>query len=402
MIRFLIISAFCFAAPFLASAQDVDPGKLESLKQEQEKQEKLEKSIKAKREAAQKEIKGLKKKLLKSSSSIQSLESQQAAARDQLSELLAQKDVIGGGISENKKSLQNLLAALQRIENNPPPALAAGPNDAANAARAGILMSGLSQQIETRVADLLTELKALDTVEVDILLAQEELEKSKQEIQKQRSSLQSSVDKKNKLEQSLAGDFDQARKRSKALANEAKTLTDLIVSLEIKTRDLEPRLKPDPNAPSKPSKPASSYVAKPLKLDPDALRFINAKGKLSAPVNGRLAKRYSSSHPGLTVRVAGESQVTAPISGRVDFAGPFKDYDNVVILNVGDGYFVLLTGLNQLYVQNGSMVSRGEAVGLMTVNSRSGLDLYIEVRKNGSTIDPAPWFGTTFAKQRNG
>ena len=71
-------------------------------------------------------------------------------------------------------------------------------------------------------------------------------------------------------------------------------------------------------------------------------------------------------------------------------------------MNVDDGYFVLLTGLGELYVQNGTNVSAGEAVGLMPVNSQSDEKLYIEVRKNGSTADPLPWFGTAFAKSARG
>ena len=132
------------------------------------------------------------------------------------------------------------------------------------------------------------------------------------------------------------------------------------------------------------------------------MRFSASKGRLFSPVTGTLKKKYSTAHPGITVETAGNAEVFAPAAGRVDFAGAFKNYGNVVIINVSDGYFVLLTGLGQLHVQGNSEVSAGDSVALMPVNSSSNEKLYIEVRKNGSTRDPVPWFGTTFAHVNNG
>ena len=79
----------------------------------------------------------------------------------------------------------------------------------------------------------------------------------------------------------------------------------------------------------------------------------------------------------------------APYAGRVEFSGPFKNYDNVIILNVGDGYFVLLTGLERLNVSAGERVKRGEPVGAMPQEPNA--ELYIELRKNGSPVNPEPW-----------
>lgn len=400
MFRFFILSLLVLNCA-QAAAQEVDPNRLETIKQEREAQSKIEKALQSERAKAQKEIQSIKKKLLKNASEIRKLEIRINDTQSKLNDLLDEKSGLEVSILEDKNSLQGLLAALQRIENNPPPALAAGPQDAANAARAGILMSSLSRQMDQRVAELSKQLEALKLIETEIIHTKEDLTAAKQKIESRRESLESDVDVKNKFERGLADDFELAKKKRETLAAEAKSLEDLISSLEILARDIEPRLKPDPNAPDpEPSK--GSKTTKPLKLDPDALRFINAHGKLTAPVIGKIIKRYSASHPGLTVKVSSESQVSAPIAGRVDFAGPFKNFDNVVIINVGDGYFVLLTGLDQLYVQNEATVAQGEPIGLMSVNSPSSSELYIEVRKNRSTVDPTPWFGNTFAKQKNG
>jgi septal ring factor EnvC (AmiA/AmiB activator) len=99
----------------------------------------------------------------------------------------------------------------------------------------------------------------------------------------------------------------------------------------------------------------------------------------------------------MTVTASSKSQVVAPASARVEFAGDFKNYDKVVILNMDDGYFLLLTGLGETFPETGEIVSAGQPLGLMPFNPKNKTELYIELRKDGATINPKPWLGTAFA-----
>ena len=96
---------------------------------------------------------------------------------------------------------------------------------------------------------------------------------------------------------------------------------------------------------------------------------------------------------GITLQTSARAQVIAPYAGRIEFAGAFKNYDNVVILNVGGGYFILLTGIGETYVETGENILIGEPLGLMPFNTKDRAELYIEFRKNGGTINPKPWLG---------
>jgi len=126
--------------------------------------------------------------------------------------------------------------------------------------------------------------------------------------------------------------------------------------------------------------------------------FSKAKGKLQSPVSsGHIIRNYGGSEKGITIKSQAQAQVVAPYAGRIEFAGAFKNYDNVVIINVGDGYFILLTGLEESYVESGENINMGEPVGLLPFKENRSANLYIEFRKSGATIDPKPWLGAALA-----
>jgi septal ring factor EnvC (AmiA/AmiB activator) len=97
-----------------------------------------------------------------------------------------------------------------------------------------------------------------------------------------------------------------------------------------------------------------------------------------------------------------EAQVVAPADGWVLYTGPYLNYGQIVILNSGGNYTVLLAGLEQVSVAIGQFVLMGEPVGTMgsrtigrTVTTSAGNDqptLYIELRQNNEPLDPTGWW----------
>jgi murein hydrolase activator len=142
--------------------------------------------------------------------------------------------------------------------------------------------------------------------------------------------------------------------------------------------------------------------------------FSAAKGRLPLPVDGVLLSGFGAAdaagvaRPGLLVAAAPRALVTAPWPGTVRYAGPLLDYGNVVILEPEAGYLLVLAGLGDLFAASGSVVRQDDPLGLMSgqdvatqgnliaeaaPDSRSRPEtLYIELRANGGTQDPAPWF----------
>jgi septal ring factor EnvC (AmiA/AmiB activator) len=90
--------------------------------------------------------------------------------------------------------------------------------------------------------------------------------------------------------------------------------------------------------------------------------------------------------------------VSSPADGWVQFAGPFRSYGQLLIINAGDGYYLLLAGMDQISVEVGQFVLAGEPVGGMgdkgagSAGSEGDPTLYVEFKKDGGSIDPEPWW----------
>jgi len=380
-----------------AYSQAPNPDDLKNLTKAAEDARKTEAELLKKRKTIQSEIDGLKKQLVKTAKEAASFEKESISLEGTLTRLSQKEIELKEKIYTDREALMRLLAALQRIENNPPPPLAIRPNEAVEAARAEKLMTTLSGELKSRAEELSNRLKTSQSLRNEIQDKQKSLSANETSLAKRHSKIASLVTEKSKLEKSISKEKEEATRQVAKLASEAKTLRELIESFEAASVDVAPRVKPKSSQP----RSKTSLSLKPVKLPKGVAKFSKAKGKLQSPVSaGRIIRNYGGSEKGITVKSQAQTQVVAPYSGRIEFAGAFKNYDNVVIINVGNGYFILLTGLDESYVESGENINMGEPVGLLPFKENGSANLYIEFRKNGATIDPKPWLGAALA--RNG
>jgi len=389
---FILALILLIGAPH-SYAQSADPDKLESLTKAEADARRKEAELAKKRSAIASEVSKLKKDLVRNASEAEKFEREGLSLETKLSDLDIEANSLNQAIYGDRQTLMRLLAALQRIENNPPPPLATQPKDAAEAARAARLMSSISGDLKKRADILSARLKDSQILRDEIDQKRTQLAANEKTLAKRRSQISKLVEQKSDLEKSVAKDREDAMREVSKLASEAKSLRELIESFEAATANVAPRVKPG----SSPSKRRTSIAAKPVKLPKGVIKFANAKGKLRAPVPGRITRNYGSGEKGMTVSTRSKAQVISPYAGRIEFAGAFKNYENVVILNVGGGYFILMTGMGETYVETGENVRIGEPLGLMPFNAKGSSKLYIEFRKNGGTINPKPWLGSAFS-----
>lgn len=125
-----------------------------------------------------------------------------------------------------------------------------------------------------------------------------------------------------------------------------------------------------------------------------------AAGPLFPPAAGAVVQGWgdrtdAGPSSGMTVRPPSGARVTAPCGGRAAFAGPFRSYGTMLILDCGGGYHFVLAGFDHLDLSVGMAVRPGEPVGVMPAwdprSAGARPALYIELRRNGQAVDPAPF-----------
>jgi len=202
--------------------------------------------------------------------------------------------------------------------------------------------------------------------------------------------------------------LDQERQRAAQLARQADDLKDLIAKLE---QGVAPKDKAGEG------RPDFAALNDPGRMVP-AIAFAAAKGRLPLPVNGARIKEFGApdglggTEKGLTVAARPGAQITAPCDGWVVYAGPFRNYGQLLILNAGNGYHVLLAGMDRISVGLGQFVVTGEPLAVMggggsqlpaaPVANSAQPALYVEFRKDGTPVDPGPWWATSDGEKVRG
>ena len=395
----MLRAAVIFLSLLLASpavSQSVDPKDLDALTKAQA-QAKAKADTLAKETAkVETEILRYKEDLRRSAAESASYERASRQISAKLTTLSREETQFLGRLSDDRKAQGELLAALQRLSMTPAAAITARAKTATQAARASMIISSLTAQLEERSSIFTEQLNDLTRVRAQMAEERTKLAQTDTALSEKRNSIRALVKTKSARAALLSDNVKIEQKRAEDLAAKANDLRELIKRFESAASDVVPRLKPAPGSAVPRVKPKSgSRPPEPLNL-PEGTRFADARGGLKPPVQGTLKTGYGSDRKGLTVSTNRSAQVIAPFTGRIEFAGAFKNYDNVVILNVGDNYFMLLTGLGEVFVNSGELVGAGEPIGMMP-NSSSLAELYIELRKNGSPINPAPWLGNAFA-----
>jgi septal ring factor EnvC (AmiA/AmiB activator) len=293
-----------------------------------------------------------------------------------------------------------VLAALQRIGHRPPPALIASPEDALQSVRTAMLLGAVLPEMRHEVEALASDLTELLAVRKKIAVEREQLNAEVASLGGERARMTALVEERQKQQAEREKALEAERARASDLARKVDNLKDLIAKLE---QGLDPAIR---EAARSDSRPALSAFRDPGRLTP-AIAFASLRGQVPIPVNGVKLKEFGAPdgagglEKGLSIATRPGAQVTGPADGWVVYAGPFRSYGQLLILNVGGGYHVLLAGMDRISVDLGQFVLTGEPVAMMGNGSHiaailatgsSQPVLYIEFRKDGVPVDPGPWW----------
>jgi septal ring factor EnvC (AmiA/AmiB activator) len=315
--------------------------------------------------------------------------------------LQLQQDDLKLSLADRRGVLAEVLAALQRMGLNPPPAILVRPEDALASVRSAILLGAVVPEMRAETEILVADLKELSRLTASITAERERLLATVADQVAEKERLGLLIVEKGKLrtrsEELLAAE----RARSGELAAKAGSLRELIETLETQ---LAAARSAESNA-QRPV-PEENRLAAPIP-------FKAMAGKLRLPAAGSLSGGFGESDGaggslfGDIVTTQSGAIVTAPADGVVLYAGPFRSYGQLLILNAGDGYHVVLAGMGRISVSLGQSVLAGEPVGTMGEarlasavsigTENTAPELYIEFRKDGKPVDPAPWWAETYS-----
>ena len=333
--------------------------------------------------------------LVRVAASAQQHERNLAQVEQRLAGLETQESKAAHALAGKRGKLASMLAVLQRMGREPPPALIVRPDDAAVAARSAMMLSAVVPAVQGEARRLTGDLLQLRTLRQQVAGQRMALAASANALDRDRRKVESLITQKRDLAKRTDQALTETSDRLAALAGQARDLRGLIKSLD------EDATRPGGSSgPVVIDRIATAGAARAASLD-------GLRGLLALPANGDLVASFGG-EDGLGGHLAGillgtrpGAQVTSPCDGKILFAGPFRGYGQMLIIGVSGGYHVLLSGLANVDGVVGQEVLAGEPIGRMgskpsqeagSAPGAKGGRLYMEFRRNGAPIDPAPWF----------
>lgn len=369
-------------------------------------------------------------RLLETANNVQNIEGRMTALEQRIEKLAGEREGLRQRLSLQNVSITKLLAAMQRMSRNPPPVIVTQRSDALKMVRSAMLLARAFPELRGRAELIGAQLHALMGIIAKHKAETNRLRAESVQLNDAKTELAALIETKRQSIAERRKELVELQKTARHLSRNVTDLRDLIAKLD-KAVAQNTRLGsynatlPAENGERGPSTqggpktalatppgsgqpgevviaPGSGTTAKNAgRLEP-AVPFYDAKASLQLPASGEMVvqfgdrTQYGAVSKGLVIRTRHTARITSPSDGWVVYAGEFRSYGQLLIINAGGGYHILLAGLSRIDVQLGQFVLAAEPVGSMPSAPRSGGKdapvLYVEFRKNGKPIDPGPWW----------
>jgi septal ring factor EnvC (AmiA/AmiB activator) len=361
----------------------------------------------------------LAQQLIETATRVRSVEDEIAKAEERIAPLDEREGLLRQSVGARQDKMAQVLAALQRIGRHPPPALLVRPEEALQSVRSAMLLGTILPEMREETDSLLADLGELVRLRGSIAEERSQLDRDRAALAQETLRLSLMVEQRQKQQIDVEKTLLDESQHAAELARAADNLKDLIAKLEPAPEGAG-RASADSRAEAEKKSLDRRHDLAALRdvgrLTP-AVAFASAKKQLPLPVNGARIKEYGApdgvggTEKGLSIAARPGAQVTAPCDGWVVYAGPFRNYGKLLILNAGGGYHVLLAGMERISVDVGQFVvtgepvaamgSRAQAVTAVATESRQPV-LYVEFRKDGTPVDPGPWWAASEVEKVRG
>ena len=328
--------------------------------------------------AAMEEAEGARDRVAALTQTIRAYEDGLGALREALRQASLRETALSLQFNAQRDRIAQLVGVLGQLEAEPGPLLLLHPTGPVGTVRSGMMLADVTPALQAEAARLRAELQELRDLRALQVAAGETLARGLSVAQTARTALSQAISDRTELPRRFTEDPDVLR----GLLDSADTLEAFASGLAPDAADGED--------------------------------FASAKGRLPRPVLGSVLRRPGEAdaagvrRPGLTIATRPRALVTAPWPATIRYRGPLLDYGNVMILEPGGGYLLILAGLGSVYGEVGEVVAQGAPLGLMGGaepeladilaasqeggGARETETLYLELRQGADPVDPEPWF----------
>jgi septal ring factor EnvC (AmiA/AmiB activator) len=311
---------------------------------------------------------------------IKAYENGLAALREALRQAELREATLTLQFQSKRERVAQLLAVLSRIEAEPGPLLLLHPSGPLGTVRSGMLLADVTPALQAEAEALKAQLQELADLRSLQAQAGKTLGQGLGAAQAARSALSQAISDRTELPKRFTEDPEVLR----GLLESADTLEAFATGLALD--------------------------------DTGNATFPDAKGSLDLPVLGSLLLEPGETdaagvtRPGMALSTRPGALVISPWPATIRYRGPLLDYGNVMILEPGGGYLLILAGLDQVYGEVGEVAAAGAALGLMggaeagltdfvtpakDTGARETETLYLELRQGAEPVDPMAWFAAT-------
>jgi len=370
---------------------------LETYQSKIEEESRVQAELEHKMKKARMNMSSTQEKMVDIGKSVQMNEKELQQIESRIGELEKEKAALEASLEDQRSAISKLVLALERIRRVPPQALIAKPGAPIKNAQSAMLLGDILPIIHEKAQVLKADIEKQTNIMAELNSKKEAALKRSNALKQEYETLASLTEEREKLFKKTQQDYKAQEIEVQRVSQSAKNLKDLVKKLEEKRRN-EQR---EAEALKKKLAAANAAEAARLKAEQKTKPIIqNAalppSGSSQLPISGVIKTRYNdldklgAKSQGVRIEGRAGGLVVAPMGGIIRFAGPFKGYDKMVIIEHEGGYHSLVAGMETVSALVGQSINTGEPLGKLKNSTNHGKPtVYYELRLNGNAVDPA-------------
>ena len=393
-------------------AADVSKADLAKMEREVQAQNLEHKKLQAQATQISLELTRISKDMIASAKQIQNSEEKISRMESELETLRADLKKAEENFVVEDDNLIKTLSALQNLALKPTEALFVQPLTPVEIIRSAMLLREAVPYLQENAARIREDLEKIENQKNLVEKQVARIIRQKKILENEHEQMKALVQRKSKIRNAVEIKSVKAKKKVERLASQANDLRDLLNKLEKQRQEKLRRQEEERRrlaelkaaearrAAEETKKLEEKQRADLIKFKPEVINevgenFVKAKGHLLRPARGPVVTAYGEqmskgvTSKGIIIKTRSQAQVISPYDGTVIFAGPFRGYGNLIIIEHGQGYLSLLVGLEEVDCELGQMLLAGEPVGQMPESGDTRL--YVELRKDNHPINPLTW-----------